>query len=122
MVPAKMFQKGVSRSSVSGIASPAERIMINPRRRKFIPRVDTSEERPTRVTSMPFRKPQRAPVSRAAIRAITGLAPALTIMANTMAANPMIEGKERSISPLATTNTFAVTRMIEAPRVVKTAM
>ena len=89
--------------------------------RKFIPRVDTSEERPTRVTSMPFRNPQMAPVSSAATRPIQGLAPARAITANTMADSPMIEGKERSNSPLATTNTLAVTRTIEAPRVVKTA-
>ena len=96
--------------------------MINPRRRKFIPRVDTSEESPTRVTSTAFRNPQRVPVTRATSKARTGLTPALTIRANTIADNPMTEGKERSSSPLATTNTLDVTRIDEAPSVVKTAI
>ena len=84
--------------------------------------MDTSEERPTRVTSTPFRNPQKAPVSRAAKKARMGLAPARMIRAKTMADSPMMEGKERSNSPLATTNTLAVTRTMEAPSVVNTAM
>ena len=49
-----------------------------------------------------------------------GSKPAWTTSANIHAENPMVAGKERSISPAVTTNTSGTTRKIATGRVVRT--
>jgi hypothetical protein len=108
--------------NANGIPFPPVIIMIRPLRRKFIPKVSTNEESPKFVISKLFKSPQKEPTIMATINAKNGFTPAFAIMAKAHAEIPIIDGKDKSISPLAITNTIEVDKINNIGSVVNTAI
>lgn len=87
-----------------------------------MPNVSTNEESPKFDISKLFKNPQKEPTIIATINAKNGFTPAFAIIANAHAEIPITDGKDKSISPLAITNTIEVDKIINIGSVVNTAI
>ncbi len=94
-------------SGVSATPVPFISTSSMPRYRNEVPMVMTREGMLSRATSAPFTQPQSAPVAKPPSTATHCGSSALTSRQNTAVPSAMMEGKERSISPVMTTKVRA---------------
>ena len=105
ILPVKILLNVVLFKKTNVIPIPPVPIMIKPRSRKFIPIVTTKELSLTFVTNRPFMNPIRSPASIAMKSPNTGILVHVEKTENAHNATPMVDGKERSVSPLEITKT-----------------
>ena len=98
-------------SAVRGTPVPFISTSSRPRKRKEVPIVMTSEGMLSQETSAPLIQPQSAPTAKAATRPRYQGTPIGTRSAKAAVPRAMIEGKERSISPVMTTKVSAMAMM-----------
>ena len=79
-----------------------------PRQKNWVPIVATSEGIPILTTMMPFSKPASTPASRQAAKPSHTLWVATNTTSKAVMPKAMIEGKERSISPVMMTSVSGI--------------
>jgi hypothetical protein len=82
---------------------PLTKASVSPRYRNSVPIVTTSAGMPMRVTKTPFSSPASAPTASAVRTASATLPVVRSTAMNPTMPRPMIEGNDRSMSPLTMT-------------------